>query len=96
LIARDIDIEGYVIGLQQNVTISGLISSYKNIQEQAASCTAAIQLVNGNIPNNLIIENLSTGCPVTVQNNQPGGVNWASNVRGPMMCPGGACTAAIP
>lgn len=96
LVADGIDVEGYGIGLIQNVTSGGIISSYKNVQHQSAGCSAAIQLASTNLPGNLIMENISTGCPITVQNAQSGGANWTSNVRGAMMCVSGACAAALP
>lgn len=96
LVVDGLDIEGYGIGLQYQVATAGLIGSYKNIQEQAGSCTAAIQLTPANLAGNLVIENVSTGCPITVLNQQGGGVNWVGNIRGPTMCVAGACAAAVP
>lgn len=92
LIASGIDIEGYVIGLDQNVTTAGNISSYKNVQEQSGGCTAAIKLESTNAANNILIENIATGCPTTVQN-VPSGVNTTGNILKQVLCPAaGACS----
>ncbi|UPJ69880.1 hypothetical protein [Bradyrhizobium sp. 187] len=91
LIADGIDIEGYGTGLQYQVTTSGVIGSYKNVQEQSGSCSQAIQLTASNLPGNLVIENISTGCPVTVLNQQSGGTNFTGNIVKQITCVSGAC-----
>jgi hypothetical protein len=91
LIASGIDIEGFVIGLQMNNAISGNISSYKNVQEQSGSCSEAIQLASGNVPGNILFENIATGCPITIQNGQSGGTNFTGNIVKQITCVSGAC-----
>ncbi|MCK1578564.1 hypothetical protein IVB03_02940 [Bradyrhizobium sp. 168] len=92
LVADGIDIEGYITGLQQNVTTGGVISSFKNVQQQSAGCSQAITLVSGNVPGNIIFENISTSCPVTITNGQPGGSSFTGNVVKQITCVSGACS----
>lgn len=93
--AASVDIEGFATGLIQNVTVAGKQSVFKNVQQSL--CTgSAVQLVNGNIPGNLIMENIQTNCGTVVLNGQPGGLNWAAQIRGALMCVAGACAAAVP
>lgn len=96
LVVDGLDVEGYANGLFHQVTTVGNISSYKNVQENATSCTSAITLASGNIGGNIILENIATGCPTTVLNGQSGGSSYVGNIRGPTMCVTGACAAAVP
>lgn len=91
-----LDIEAFITGLNQNVTIAGNNSVYRNVQQNSNNCTQAITLINGNIPGNILFENVATGCPTTISNGQPGGASFTGNVRGPTMCVAGACASAVP
>jgi hypothetical protein len=97
LVADGLDIENVATGLQHNVTTSNNNGVYKNVQQNSNHCTQAIQLIIGNLAGNLIMENVSTGCPTGITNGQAGGANYASGViRGALMCVGNPCAAAVP
>lgn len=92
LVVNGFDIEGYTIGLQQQVTSGNTVSSYKNVQESSGSCAAAITLSAGNIPGNIIFENVVTGCPITINNGQTGGANFNSQIVKQIICVSGPCS----
>ncbi len=97
LIVDGLDVEAFVTGLQQNVTVAGNQSVYRNVQQNSNNCTQAISLITGNIAGNILFENVQTGCPKVILNGQSGGTDYNSTIRGPLMCvSAGACTAAIP
>jgi hypothetical protein len=92
LIVDGLDVEAYNFGLSQNVSISGNVSVYRNVQQNSNNCTAAIQLVSTNTPGNILFENVATGCPITIQNGQSGGTNFTGNIVKPITCVSGACS----
>lgn len=92
LIVDGLDIEGYTTGLQQNVTAATNNSVYRNVQESSNLCSQAITLVNGNVPGNILFENIVTGCPITINNGQPGGSNFTTNIVKQITCVAGACS----
>jgi hypothetical protein len=92
LIVDGLDVEAFVTGLQQNVTVSGNNSVYRNVQQNSNNCTAAIQLVSTNTPGNILFENVATGCPITIQNGQSGGTNFTGNIVKQITCVSGACS----
>jgi hypothetical protein len=96
LIVDSIDIEAYVTGLQQNVSIGGDNSVYRNVQQNSNNCSQAISLQPTNVPGNILFENVSSSCPIIINNGQSGGANFMTRIRGPLMCISGACAAAVP
>lgn len=97
LIVDGLDIEGFVTGLRNNVTLATDMGAFRNVQQNSSSCSQVIQLINGNAPGNLLMENVISACGVMILNGQGGtGVNWTSNIRGPLMCVGNTCAAAVP
>jgi hypothetical protein len=92
LIADGLDVEAFVTGLTQNVTIGGNNSVYRNVQQNSNSCTQAIQLLSTNTPGNILFENIATGCPITITNGQSGGTNFTGNVVKQITCVSGACS----
>ncbi|MCK1337295.1 hypothetical protein IVB38_14970 [Bradyrhizobium sp. 38] len=49
-------------------------------------------LLSGNVPGNIIFENIATSCPITILNGQPGGSNFTGNVVKQITCVSGACS----
>lgn len=96
MIVDGLDIEGFVTGLRQNVTNPGDQAIFKNVQQNSSSCSQVITLVNGNIPGNITFENVISACAIMINNGQPSGANWTSNIRGPLMCVNPTCAAAVP
>src|SRR5213078_4090852 len=96
LMVDGMDIENVATGLLHSVTTGNNNGVYRNVQQNSNHCTQAIFL-NGSTGGNLIMENVSTGCPLGILNGQSGGTNFGSGViRGALMCVSGACAAAVP
>lgn len=96
LVVDTLDIEGFVTGLYQNVSNPGDQGVFRNVQQNSSSCAQVITLTGTNIPGNIMFENVISACAKMINNGQSGGVNWTSNIRGPLMCVSGACAAAVP
>lgn len=62
------------------------------MQQSSNSCAEAILLLSGNVPGNIIFENIATSCPITILNGQPGGSNFTGNVVKQITCVSGACS----
>lgn len=92
-----LDIEGFVLGVVQNVATVGNNSVIENVQQNGTGgCSAVVQLANTNVAGNITFQNIAHSCPMTIQNGQSGGANFVPNIRGPTMCVSGACAAAVP
>jgi hypothetical protein len=91
LIVDGLELENYAFGLIQNVSTSGNISIYRNVQQNSNNCTGAIALTVGNTPGNILLENIADTCPVTISNGQSGGTNFTGNIVKPITCVSGAC-----
>jgi hypothetical protein len=97
LLVDGLDIEAFQTGLVQNVSTANNNSVYRNVQQNSNNCVQAAQLASTNTPGNLLLENVSTGCPLGISNGQSGGTNYSSGViRGALMCVSGACAPAVP
>ncbi len=96
LSVNGLDIEAFVTGLNQNVSVSGNTSTYENVQQNSNNCTQAITLQSTNTPGNIVLKNVATGCPLVINNGQAGGANYNSTIRGSLMCVGNPCAAAVP
>jgi hypothetical protein len=92
LVVDGLDVEAFVTGLSQNVSIGGNNSVYRNVQQNSNNCTQAIQLVNTNTSGNILFENVATGCPTTISNGQSGGVSFTTNIVKQITCVSGACS----
>lgn len=92
LIVDGLDVENFNFGLIQNVSTSGNVSAYRNVQQNSNNCTAAVQLANTNTAGNILFENVATACPVTIQNGQSGGINFTgTTIVKQITCVSGAC-----
>lgn len=87
LLVDGLDIEGFGQGLVQNVGNVGNVSVYRNVQQNSNNCVAAISLLSGNVPGNILFENVISTCPVTINNGQTSGVSFTGNIIKPITCP---------